>query len=68
MTIQKLGKVLDDQVPFAETEGKGKKGYRWYVACEAWQPDLDVSVRYHQPVVGRRTVSKKALDVYVAAG
>ena len=66
MTIEKLGKVLHGQLPFAETEGKGKQRYRWYVACEEWKPDLDVSVRYHQPVVGRRTVSKKALDVYVA--
>jgi hypothetical protein len=65
MTIEKLGKVLHGQLPFAETDGKGKQRYRWYVACEDWQPDLDVSVRYHQPVVGRRTVNKKQLDVYV---
>ena len=65
MTIDKLGKVLHGQLPFAETEGKGKQRYRWYVACEVWKPGLDVSVRYHQPVVGRRTVTKKALDIYV---
>jgi hypothetical protein len=65
MTIEKLGKVLHGQVPFADVEGRGKQRYRWYVACEDWKPDLDVSVRYHQPVVGRRTVVKKALDVYV---
>ena len=65
MTIEKLGKALHGQLPFADTDGKGKLRYRWYVACEDWQPDLDVSVRYHQPVVGRRTVNKKALDVYV---
>ena len=65
MTIDKLGKVLHGQLPFADTDGKGKLRFRWYVACEDWQPDLDVSVRYHQPVVGRRTVNKKALDVYV---
>ena len=64
MTIEKLGKVLHGQLPFADAEGKGKQRYRWYVACEDWQPDLDVSVRYHQPVVGRRTVNKKALAVY----
>ena len=68
MTIEKLGKVLHGQLPFADTEGKGKQRYRWYVACEDWQPDLDVAVRYHQPVVGRRTVNKKALAVYVAPG
>jgi hypothetical protein len=66
MTIEKLGKVLHGQLPFADTEGKGKQRYRWYAACEDWQPDLDVVVRYHQPVVGRRTVNKKALAVYVA--
>jgi hypothetical protein len=66
MTIEKLGKVLHGQLPFADTEGKGKQRYRWYAACEDWQPDLDVAVRYHQPVVGRRTVNKKALAVYVA--
>ena len=55
--------MLHGQLPFADTDGKGKQRYRWYVACEDWQPDLDVSVRYHQPVVGRRTVNKKALDV-----
>ncbi len=65
MSIQKLGDVLHGQTPFAETDGKGKHRYRWYVACEAWQPDRDVVVRYHQPVVGRRTVSKRFLDVFV---
>ena len=64
MTIEKLGKVLHGQVPFADTEGKGKKRTRWYVACDDWKPDLDVAVTYHQPVVGRRTVTKKALAVY----
>jgi hypothetical protein len=68
MTIQKLGKVLDDQVPFAQIEGKGNKAYRWYDACEAWEPLRDVMVRYHQAAVGRRTVTKKALDVYTPAG
>jgi hypothetical protein len=66
MTIEKLGKVLHGQTPFATIDGRGKTRYRWYFACEAWEPDRDVVVRYHQPVVGRRTVSKKALDVYVA--
>ena len=65
MTIEKLGEGLHGQRPFADTEGKGKQRYRWYVACEEWKPDLEVSVRYHQPVVGRRTVTKKALDIYV---
>jgi hypothetical protein len=64
MTIQKLGKILDDQVPFAELEGIGNQAYRWYDACEAWQPVRDVVVRYHQAAVGRRTVTKKSLDVY----
>jgi hypothetical protein len=66
MSIAKLQKAVHDQAPFAETAGKGKQRYRWYTACDAWQPDLDVAVRYHQPVVGRRTVTKKALAVYVA--
>jgi hypothetical protein len=67
MTIQKLVEVLDGQTPFAETAGATKKQrVRWYAACEAWQPDKDVAVRYHQPVVGRRTVTKKSLGVYVA--
>jgi hypothetical protein len=65
MTIQKLGKVLDDQVPFATSDGRGNQHYRWYDACEAWQPDRDVVVRYHQAAVGRRTVTRKALKVYV---
>jgi hypothetical protein len=64
MTIQQLTDVLHGQTPFALTDGTGKQHYRWYVACDSWQPDLDVSVRYHQPVVGRRTVTKKALAVY----
>jgi len=58
-------KIYNSSEQKAETEGKGKQRYRWYVACEEWKPDLDVSVRYHQPVVGRRTVNKKALDIYV---
>ena len=66
MNITKLQQVLHGQVPFAETMGKGKQRYRWYAACDAWQPDLDVVVRVHQPVVGRRTVTKKALDAFVA--
>jgi hypothetical protein len=66
MNITKLQQVVHDQTPFAETAGKGKQRYRWYAACDAWQPDLDVVVRVHQPVVGRRTVTKKALDTYVA--
>ena len=65
MSIEKLTDVLHGQKPFAETAGKGKQRYKWYVACDAWQPDEDVAVRYHQPVVGRRTVIKKSLDVYV---
>ena len=65
--IQKLSKILGGQLPFADTAGKGKKKVRWYLACEEWQPDKDVAVTYRQPVVGRRTVTKKALDVYVAA-
>ena len=67
MTIQKLVEVLDGQTPFAESAGaNNKQRIRWYAACEDWQPDKDVVVRYHQPVVGRRTVTKKGLDVYVA--
>jgi hypothetical protein len=66
MSIQKLGQVLHGQTPFAETDGRGKHRLRWYAACDEWQPDLDVSVRYHQPVVGRRTVTKKALQAFSA--
>ena len=66
MSIAKLQQAVHDQAPFAETPGKGRQRYRWYTACDAWQPDLDVAVRYLQPVVGRRTVIKKALAVYVA--
>jgi hypothetical protein len=66
MSIEKLTHVLHGQTPFADTEGKGKQHVRWYVACDAWQPDKDVRVRYHQPVVGRRTVTGKKLAVYVA--
>jgi hypothetical protein len=65
MTIQKLGDVLAGQTPFAESAGKGTKRVRWYVACAEWQPDQDVAVTYHQPVVGRRTVTKKALQTYI---
>jgi hypothetical protein len=64
MTIQKLAKVLDDQPPFATIDGKGKQHYRWYDACQEWQPERDVLVRYHQAPVGRRTVTKKALEVF----
>ena len=66
MGIQKLGTILHGQTPFAEAAGKGKQRIRWYVACDEWKPDLDVAVTYHQPVVGRRTVTKKSLTVYVA--
>ena len=66
MSIAKLQQTLHGQIPFAETAGSGKQRYRWYVACEAWQPDADVAVRYLKPVVGRRTVTKKSLDVFVA--
>jgi hypothetical protein len=66
MSMAKLQKTLHGQVPFAETEGHGPQRYRWYVACDDWQPDLDVAVRFHQPVVGRRTVTKKALESFVA--
>jgi hypothetical protein len=66
MTIEKLAGVLDGQTPFAEAAGKGRQRIRWYAACEAWQPDKDVAVSYRQPIVGRRTVTRKALDVYVA--
>ena len=65
MGIQKLTSVLHGQTPFADLALRGTKRVRWYVACDAWQPDKDVAVRYHQPVVGRRTVTKKLLDVYV---
>ncbi len=68
MSMTKLQKAVHGQVPFADTAGKGKQRYRWYVACDDWQPDLDVAVRYHQPVVGRRTVTKKSLAAYVAPG
>jgi hypothetical protein len=67
MTIQKLASVLDGQTPFAEVAGRGKKRIRWYAACEEWQPEKDVAVSYRQPVVGRRTVTNKALAVYVPA-
>jgi hypothetical protein len=66
MSISKLQQAVHGQAPFAETTGKGRQRYRWYVACDAWQPDLDVVVRYHEPVVGRRTVTRKGLDVYSA--
>ncbi len=66
MSIDKLGDVLHGQTPFADVAGKGKQRTRWYAACDAWQPTRDVAVRYHQPIVGRRTVTKKALKVYVA--
>ena len=66
MTIEKLGKVLEGQTPFADLDGHGKHRLRWYAACDAWQPEKDVLVRYHQPVVGRRTVTRKSLDVFVA--
>jgi hypothetical protein len=66
MSISKLQQAVHGQAPFADTAGKGRQRYRWYVACDAWQPDLDVAVRYRQPVVGRRTVTKKSLAVYVA--
>ena len=66
MNITKLQQALHGQAPFAETSGKGKQRYRWYSACDAWQPDLDVVVRILQPVVGRRTVTKKSVDAYVA--
>ena len=66
MSISKLQQAVHGQIPFAETTGKGKQHDRWYVACDAWQPDRDVVVRFHEPVVGRRTVTKKRLDVYVA--
>jgi hypothetical protein len=66
MTIEKLAQALDGQTPFADVEAKGKQRVRWYAACDDWQPEKDVAVRYHQPVVGRRTVTKKSLAVYVA--
>jgi hypothetical protein len=66
MSIDKLGQVLHGQTAFADVAGKGKQRIRWYAACDEWQPDKDVAVRYHQPVVGRRTVTKKSLKVYVA--
>ena len=66
MSITQLQNALHGQTPFAETTGKGQQRYRWYVACDAWQPDRDVVVRFHEPVVGRRTVTRKGLDVYVA--
>ena len=64
MTIQKLAKVLDGQPPFATIDGKGNQHYRWYDACADWEPQRDVVVRYHQAPVGRRTVTKKALEVF----
>jgi len=64
MTIEKLAATLNSQTPFADVEGKGKQRLRWYAACDDWQPQKDVAVRYHQPVVGRRTVTKKSLAVY----
>jgi hypothetical protein len=68
MSMAKLQKTVHGQVPFAETTGHGKQRYRWYVACDDWQADLDVAVRYRQPVVGRRTVTKKSLATYVSPG
>ncbi|MEO6512998.1 MAG: hypothetical protein ABIO16_18515 [Nocardioides sp.] len=68
MSMTKLQKAVHGQTPFADTTGRGKQRYRWYVACEDWKPDLDVAVRYHQPVVGRRTVTKKSLETFVAPG
>jgi hypothetical protein len=68
MTISQLADALHGQAPFADVEGRGKQRVRWYAACDAWQPVKDVMVTYHQPVVGRRTVTKRALKVYVPAG
>jgi hypothetical protein len=66
MNITKLQQAVHGQAPFAEAAGRGKLRYRWYAACDAWQPDLDVVVRILQPVVGRRTVTRKSVDTYVA--
>ena len=66
MNVTKLQLALHGQAPFAEAKGKGNQRNRWYTACDAWQTDLDVVVRILQPVVGRRTVIKKSLGVYVA--
>ena len=57
MTIEKLGKVLHGQVPFADTDGKGKQRYRWYAACDAWQPDSTSPCGTTSPswAVGRST-------------
>ena len=64
MNITKLQQAVHGQVPFAEAAGRGKVRFRWYAACDAWQPDLDVVVRILQPVVGRRTVTRKSVDTY----
>jgi hypothetical protein len=66
MTIQKLAKILDGQTPLVDQAAQGKQAVRWYAACDGWDPVNDVVVRYHQQVVGRRTVIGKKLDVYVA--
>jgi hypothetical protein len=66
MSVTKLQQAVHGQAPFAEAAGRGKQRFRWYAACDAWQPDLDIVVRILQPVVGRRTVTKKAIDAYVA--
>ena len=64
MSIQRLADLLDGQTPFADLEGRARQRVRWYAACDTWQPVKDVVVRYHQPVVGRRTVAGKRLAVY----
>ena len=68
MTIDKLGKgAATANAPSPTPTARASSATVGNVACEDWQPDLDVSVRYHQPVVGLTHVTKKALDVYVAS-
>jgi hypothetical protein len=64
MTFQKLTQLLDGQTPLADREINSRLRVRWYAACDGWQPVKDVAVRYHKPVVGRRTVAGKKLGIY----
>ncbi len=64
MGLQKLGELLDGQAPLADLEASPRMRVRWYAACDGWQPVKDVRVRYHKPLVGRRTVAGKNLGVY----
>ncbi len=67
ISLQKLTSLLDGQAPIADLQSGKRHRVRWYAACDGWQPVKDVRVRYHRPVVGRRTVAGKRLAVYEPA-